>query len=198
MTWLSYIPNAITIGRILAMIPLVWFMLEENYEYALYVAIAAGFSDMLDGFLAKTFGWEGWLGGILDPLADKFMMLCCFLVFAVQNIIPNWLLIVILARDLIIISGTTYYHFMIDKMKKAQPSLISKLNTALQILFIVVLLSHYSVYQFPLISLDILTYLVTFLTVASGLHYVYLYFWHKKEFLAQTHLYPNPDIDKSK
>jgi len=192
MTWLSYIPNAITIARILAMIPLVWFMLEEQYEYALYVAIAAGFSDMLDGFLAKTFGWEGWLGGILDPLADKFMMLCCFLVFAVQNIIPNWLLIVILARDIVIITGTTYYHFVIDKMEKAQPSLLSKLNTALQILFIVILLAHYSIYQFSPILLEILTYLVTFLTVSSGFHYVYLYFSHKKDFLAN-----NTDKNKS-
>ena len=50
MTWLSYLPNTITIGRILAMIPLVWFMLEKQYEYAFYIAIAAGFSDMLDGF----------------------------------------------------------------------------------------------------------------------------------------------------
>ncbi len=81
MSWLSYLPNAITIGRIFAMIPLVWFMLEQQYEIAFYITLAAGFSDMLDGFLAKTFGWEGWLGGVLDPLADKFMMLCCFLVY---------------------------------------------------------------------------------------------------------------------
>ncbi len=182
MRYLSYIPNAITIGRILAMIPLVWFMLEKNYEVALYIAIGAGFSDMLDGYLAKRFGWEGWIGGILDPLADKFMMLCCFLVFAVQNIIPNWLLIIVLARDIIIITGTTLYHFTIDKMEKAQPSLLSKTNTALQILLIVVLLAHYSLYQFDMRFINGLIYLVTFFTVTSGLHYVYLYYWHKKEF----------------
>ena len=178
MNWLSYLPNAITIGRILAMIPLVWFMLEKQYEYAFYIAIAAGFSDMLDGFLAKTFGWEGWLGGVLDPLADKFMMLCCFLVFAVQGIIPNWVLILVLARDIIIITGATFYHFAIIKVDKAKPSLLSKFNTAIQILLIVVLLSHYSVYQFNQIFIDALIYLVTFFTVSSGLHYIY--YWGRK------------------
>ena len=183
MNWYRHIPNAITFARIFAMIPLVWFMLEKNYEVALYIAMAAGFSDLLDGFLAKRYGWEGWLGGILDPLADKFMMLCCFLVFAVQNIIPNWLLIIVLARDVIIVTGTTFYHFTIDKMQKAQPSFLSKTNTALQILLIVVMLAHYSVYQFNENILNGLIYLVTIFTVSSGIHYVYLFFTHRKVFL---------------
>jgi cardiolipin synthase len=172
MSWLSYLPNTITIARIFAMIPLVWFMLEKQYEFALYIALAAGFSDMLDGFLAKTFGWQGWLGSVLDPLADKFMMLCCFLVFAVQGIIPNWVLILILARDIIIITGATFYHFSISKVDKATPSLLSKFNTAIQILLIIVLLSHLSIYQFDQIYIDILIYLVIFFTTSSGLHYV--------------------------
>jgi cardiolipin synthase len=183
MTWFKHIPNAITFARIFAMIPLVWFMLEKNYEVAFYIAIGAGFSDLLDGFLAKRYGWEGWLGGILDPLADKFMMLCCFLVFAVQNIIPNWLLIVVLARDVVIVTGTTFYHFAVAKMNKAQPSLLSKANTALQILLIVVVLAHYSIYPFNEVVIVGLIYLVTFFTVTSGLHYVYLFFTHRKAFL---------------
>ncbi|MEZ5497436.1 MAG: CDP-alcohol phosphatidyltransferase family protein [Gammaproteobacteria bacterium] len=178
MTWLSYLPNAITIGRILAMIPLVWFMLEKQYEYALYVALAAGFSDVLDGFLARKFGWENWLGGVLDPLADKFMMLCCFLVFAVQGIVPHWLLILILARDVVIITGATFYHFTIVKVDKAKPSIVSKLNTAFQILLILVLLAHLSVYQVESFIIKAFIYLVTFLTIASGFHYIY--FWGKK------------------
>ncbi len=178
MNWLSYLPNAITIGRIFAMIPLVWLMLEKNYEVAFYVAMASAFSDLLDGFLAKTFGWETWLGGVLDPIADKFMMLCCFMVFAVQNIIPNWLLILVLARDIIIITGATIYHFSIVKVKKAKPSLLSKFNTVLQLLLIVVFLAHYSLYQFEPVVLNTLIYLVTFFTVASGIHYVY--YWGRK------------------
>ena len=178
MIWLRHLPNTITISRILAMIPLVWFMLEKNYEVALYIALIAGFSDMLDGFLAKKFGWEGWLGGILDPLADTFMMLCCFLVFAVQGMIPKWLLILVLSRDIIIITGATYYHFAIVKVSRANPSMLSKFNTAIQIGLIVVLLAHYSIFQFNPLIIKVLIALVTFFTVASGLHYVY--YWGKK------------------
>jgi len=176
MNFLSYLPNAITIARIFAMIPLVWFMLEKNYEYALYIALAAGFSDLLDGFLARRFGWEGRLGRILDPIADKFMMLCCYLLFAVQDLIPNWLLIVVLVRDISIITGGVFYHYAILKVDQESPSLLSKLNTVLQILLIVVILSHYSIYQFNEAFIDVMVYLVTFFTVASGLHYVYYWF----------------------
>lgn len=176
--WLKYLPNTITIARIFAMIPLVWFMLQKQYEYALYIAVIAGLSDMLDGYLAKRFGWEGWLGGVLDPLADKFMMLCCFLVFAVQDIIPKWLLILILTRDVLIVTGATFYHFAIVKVDKAEPSLLSKFNTALQILLVVVLLAHYSIFEFNVIFINALIYLVTFFTVSSGLHYIY--YWGRK------------------
>ena len=178
MTWLSYLPNTITICRILSMIPLVWFMLANNYEVAFYIALAAGFSDMLDGYLAKKFGWEGWLGGVLDPLADKFMMLCCYLVFAVQGIIANWVLILILARDIIIITGATYYHFKITKVDKAKPSLLSKLNTAFQILLVLVLLLHHSLYQFNDRFIEYLIYTVVALTISSCLHYIF--YWGNK------------------
>ncbi len=178
MNWLSYLPNAITIARIFAMIPLVWFMLEKEYEYALYIAVAAGFSDLLDGYLARRFNWEGKLGRILDPIADKFMMLCCYLLFAVQGLIPNWLLIVVLVRDISIITGGVFYHYAILKVDKESPSLLSKFNTAIQILLIVIILSHHSIYQFHPVFIDVLVYLVTFFTVASGLHYVY--YWGKK------------------
>jgi cardiolipin synthase len=160
------------------MIPLVWFMLEKQYEYALYIAILASFSDLLDGYLARRFGWEGKLGRILDPIADKFMMLCCYLLFAVQGLIPNWLLIIVLARDIAIITGGVFYHYAILKVDQEKPSMLSKFNTAFQLLLIVVLLSHYSIFQFPLIFINILIYLVTLFTVSSGLHYVY--FWSKK------------------
>ncbi|MCF6288798.1 MAG: CDP-alcohol phosphatidyltransferase family protein [Proteobacteria bacterium] len=183
MSWFKHIPNTITIARIVAMIPLVWFMLEKQYDYAFYIAIAAGFSDVLDGFLAKTFGWEGWLGSVLDPLADKFMMLCCFLVFAVQGLIPNWLLITVLARDVIIVLGATIYHFTIVKVDKASPSMLSKINTALQILLIVIMLAHLSVFQFDARVIEYLIYLVTFFTITSGIHYVY--YWGHKAIVAK-------------
>ena len=88
MTYLRHLPNAITIARMLSLIPLVWLMLQKHYTGALILALLAGASDGVDGFLAKRFGWEGRLGSILDPLADKLMMLCCFSVFVYQQHFP--------------------------------------------------------------------------------------------------------------
>ncbi|MCF6318185.1 MAG: CDP-alcohol phosphatidyltransferase family protein [Proteobacteria bacterium] len=169
---MQHLPNIITFGRIFSIIPLVWFMLLENYLLALYIAIAAGISDGLDGYLAKKYGWEGWLGSILDPLADKFMMLSCYLVFTIQNILPAWLFLIILIRDVVIIIGATMFHFLLGKINMAKPSAVSKYTTAFQILLILVILIDLSVFEFDQLILDGLIGLVVFLTVVSGLHYM--------------------------
>ena len=71
---LAFLPTAITIARLLAVVPLVWLLADRQYEAALWLALIAGFSDGLDGFLAKRYGWESRLGGGLDPLADKVLL----------------------------------------------------------------------------------------------------------------------------
>jgi len=175
-TYLKYIPNVITIARMVALLPLVWLMWHKEYKGALLVAMVAGASDGLDGFLAKKYNWQGWLGGILDPLADKLMMLCCYSVFVLQGVIPMWLFLMVVARDVVIVAGASYYHFCVGKIKQAQPSFISKANTVIQILLIVVLLVslsgwwNLSVFHWPLMLS------VAVFTALSGLHYVWLGF----------------------
>lgn len=172
--YLRQIPNAITIGRMIALIPLVWLMWHKQYKGALIVALIAGASDGLDGFLAKKYRWQGRLGSILDPLADKLMMLCCFSVFVLQSVIPWWFYGIIVIRDVVIVAGTTYYNFKIGRLSEAKPSLVSKLNTAMQILLILVLLITMSTwydlsyFHWPLI------YSVAALSMISGIHYVWL------------------------
>ena len=96
--YLRFLPNVITIGRMVAVLPLMWLMWQESYLGALIIAVIAGISDGLDGFLAKRYGWQGWLGGVLDPLADKFMMLGCYTVFWLQGVVPWWLYLLIIGR----------------------------------------------------------------------------------------------------
>lgn len=169
---LSYLPNIITIGRVIALIPLVWLLLNQYYNYALLVVLLAGFSDGLDGFLARRFGWQGWLGGILDPLADKAMMTCCYAILAWQQILPMWLFILVILRDIVIISGTTYYHFKIGKIKQAKPTLLSKANTALQILLLLLaLLDKSSLWQADWLIKQVI-YLVAATTLLSGIQYI--------------------------
>ena len=172
--YLKYIPNVITIARMMALLPLVWLMWHKEYKGALLVALLAGASDGLDGFLAKKYNWQGWLGGILDPLADKLMMLCCYSVFVLQDILPMWLFVLVVGRDVLIVAGATYYHFWIGKITQATPTLISKTNTVLQILLILVLLISLSGYINLTYLHQPLVALVAVFTLLSGAHYVWL------------------------
>ncbi len=179
--YFKYIPNLITIGRMIALLPLVWLMWHKEYKGALLVAVIAGASDGLDGFLAKKYNWQGWLGGVLDPLADKLMMLCCYSVFVLQGVIPVWLYLLVVGRDVLIVAGATYYHFRVGKLEKATPTLISKTNTVLQILLIVVLLVSFA----GLLDLTdfhpTLILMVAVFTVWSGLDYVWMGVKMKKQ-----------------
>jgi cardiolipin synthase len=76
MNW-SQLPNAITLARVLASLPLLWLLLRGHYVPAFWLALAAGASDALDGIIAKAFGWQSVLGGILDPIADKLLLGVC-------------------------------------------------------------------------------------------------------------------------
>ncbi|WP_162846921.1 CDP-alcohol phosphatidyltransferase family protein [Marinicella litoralis] len=171
---LKYLPNIITIARIIAIVPLAWLMWHKEYKGALLIAFLAGLSDGLDGFLAKRYGWQGWLGGILDPLADKFLMFSCYTIFALQGVIPLWLYLLVVFRDVVIVAGASFYHFKIGKIQKATPTLVSKLNTVMQILLILVLLLSYS----GLINLFVIhptmIVVVGLLTLVSGVHYVWM------------------------
>jgi cardiolipin synthase len=174
--YLRYIPNMITIARMVALVPLVWLMWHKDYKGALLVAVIAGASDGLDGFLAKKYNWQGWLGGILDPLADKLMMLCCYSVFVLQGVIPVWLYCMVVARDVVIVLGASYYHFRIGKIEQAQPTFISKTNTVLQILLILVLLISLSgLWVLSAIHWPLMLAVAVF-TALSGLHYIWLGF----------------------
>ena len=172
--YFRYIPNIITIGRMVALLPLVWLMWHKEYKGALLVALIAGASDGLDGFLAKKYNWQGWLGGVLDPLADKLMMLCCYSVFVLQGVIPLWLYLLVVGRDVMIVAGASYYHFRIGKLEEATPTFISKTNTALQILLILVLLVSFSGWLDLSDFHQVLIYLVAVFSVWSGLDYVWM------------------------
>jgi cardiolipin synthase (CMP-forming) len=171
MNW-SWLPNAITLIRMLLSVPLAWLILESDHLWALTVALVAGFSDALDGLLAKRFDWRSQLGGWLDPVADKVMLTAAFVAFGVIEVLPWWLVLLILARDLAIVLGALVYHNLIGPLQ-AQPTPLSKLTTFLQIVLVLAVLLH------DLPALDLPAWLLIALivatgiaTVASGLHYV--------------------------
>jgi len=167
-----HLPNAITLARIALVAPLVWLIANRRFEAALVVVAVAGASDALDGLLAKRFGWQSWLGGVLDPLADKLLLVACFISLDLAGVIPDWLMWLVIGRDLVIAAGATAYHFLIGRVVP-QPSVLSKITTFVQIICVLGLLLKLSgVLPLPDAIDEALIWLTALATVASGVHYV--------------------------
>lgn len=167
----SDIPNLITVGRILLVPPIAWAMLQGHFKLALILFFVAGVSDGVDGFLAKHFGWTSRLGALLDPLADKFLLVTSFIVLTWTGLLPVWLLVLVVMRDVVIVAGAVTYNFHIERLE-AEPTLISKLNTLLQILLILLLIVHQASGWGQAGWIDMLVYAVTVTVVWSGIDYV--------------------------
>lgn len=165
------IPNIISIGRILIVFPVVWALLNQRYELALVLFFVAGASDGLDGFLAKHYVWQSELGGILDPLADKFLLISTYLCLGWLGELPWWLVALVLLRDVVIVVGAVVYNFRIAKFQ-ASPLLISKLNTLLQIVLALLAVIDLGVYDLPNELMQGLIWLVALTTLVSGVIYV--------------------------
>jgi cardiolipin synthase (CMP-forming) len=167
---LRQIPNVISVFRILLVIPIIVLMLREEYAQALILFAVAGVSDGLDGFLAKRFQWQTWIGGVLDPLADKVLLVSTFLALGWLGRLPWWLVGLVFLRDLVIVAGALMYHYRIGKVN-AEPTIISKVNTFMQILLVLVAMLA-QIFALPAPLVTILIYLVAVTTVISGLDYV--------------------------
>ncbi|WP_456408296.1 CDP-alcohol phosphatidyltransferase family protein [Thiolapillus sp.] len=165
------IPNIISIARVVLVFPVIWLLLNHHYQSAMLLFFVAGVSDALDGFLARQFQWQSRLGGILDPLADKFLLVSTYMCLGWLHALPVWLVALVILRDVVIVGGALAYHYRIEKLD-ANPSLMSKLNTALQILL--VLMVVYDLGFAPMSDQLItgMTWAVAVTTVWSGIHYV--------------------------
>ena len=166
------IPNVISVMRILLAIPIVYFLFNESFATALLLFIVAGASDALDGFLAKRFDWTSRLGSFLDPLADKILLVSCFLVCVLIELIPAWLFVIILIRDLVVAFGALLYHFVVEEFN-GEPPFSSKLNTAFQIVYLVMLISSKGVIAISASWIEFAMYSVAATTTISGLEYIW-------------------------
>ncbi len=142
------IPNLITGLRILLVPPFLWLLLQERYGAALLLFVIAGISDALDGFLAKYYGWTSELGGLLDPIADKLLLIGAILALGWLNELPVWLVTLVILRDAVIVAGAVSYHLMIERVQ-ASPLLISKLNTLMQLTLVFAVIVNYGMIPLP-------------------------------------------------
>jgi cardiolipin synthase len=171
------LPNIISALRLIAVVPVVWLLLEHEFGWALALFAAAGVSDGVDGYLAKRFGWQSQLGGMLDPLADKILLVSCFLVLGSMGLIPVWLVLAAVFRDLVIVSGALAYHFRVAEVKAA-PTLVSKLNTVLQLVLVVLVILDAGVFPLPRPLIVALVWACLATVVVSGVQYVWV--WSRK------------------
>lgn len=171
------IPNVITVARLLLVPPVVWALLNEFYVLGFWLFFAAGFSDGVDGFLARTFGWQSRFGAALDPIADKLLMVLTFFCLSWQGLIPWWLFAAVLLRDLVIVSGAAAFEWFTRNLEM-KPLILGKLNTFLQIVVVMVVLLHAGFGWFSDAAVTFIVWLLLISTLVSGGAYIYV--WTQK------------------
>jgi len=169
---LRHLPNALTVLRMVLVIPLVWLINEGRYDAALIIALIAGITDALDGWLAKHFAWQSWIGGIIDPIADKLMLIGGFVSLGFVGAHPQWLTWLVVGRDVAIVAGAIVYHNFIGRIS-GEPTALSKINTCVQIVYVILQLINLTRwFDLPAAAMPFAIYFTAAITIASGLQYV--------------------------
>ncbi len=166
------LPNALTLIRILLIPLFVILLISKSFHGAFIIFVIAGITDALDGFLARIWHQRTELGAYLDPIADKLLLASAFVTLAILDIVPYWLTVIVMSRDILIAIGF-WVLTMMDHTPRMRPSYTSKITTVFQILTIIWALL--SVLHWGFGSLfPILIGLTAFFTILSGVHYIYI------------------------
>ena len=165
------LPNTITLARLFCVPIVVWLILVDRMGAAFWVSLAASLSDAIDGIIAKRFRMVTVLGGFLDPIADKALLVCVYVALGHEGYLPVWLVILVVFRDALIIGGAILFHTLTQSLTM-NPLMISKVNTVAQLTLAVVVLAS-AAFGIDDSSLrSYLVYVVAATTLASGTAYV--------------------------
>ncbi len=167
------IPNALTVFRLILIAPFLVYLYQQEYIYAFYIFLVAGFTDGLDGWLARYFNWQTKIGSMLDPVADKFLVLSSFISLALIGQLPWWLVALVIIRDLTISFGALTWIMLIKRPLDFEPTKLSKYNTSFQLALITLCLFELAYFQFPSSVINSLIILTTFTTTTSYIDYVW-------------------------
>lgn len=171
------LPNLISLARLLSVPIVVWAIVDDRMTFAFWLFIVAGASDAVDGFIAKRFGYQSVLGSYLDPLADKALLVSIYVTLGIEGHLPNWLVILVVWRDVVIVGGAILYHTLTQNLKM-EPLLVSKINTAFQIVLAGFVLASHALDIHDMWLYQVLVWTVAATTVLSGANYVIR--WSKK------------------
>jgi cardiolipin synthase len=171
---LRHLPNLICVGRIALLWPILASLATHDYGWAAVCFAVAGVSDLLDGWLAKRFGWSSELGKWLDPIADKCLIIAVFVAAAWAGLVPRWLTAVVVARDVMIALGALTYLAWLGPLQ-GHPTVSSKLNTLVQLAYLLGVLMYMAIRFPPVLLLEVGATVTLIATVLSGLGYVIEY-----------------------
>ena len=168
MTALASLPNYISVFRLLCVPLIIWLILNGVYVAAFWLFLVAGASDAIDGYLARKLDAQSSSGAYLDPIADKALLVGIYITLGYQAALPDWLVILVVFRDLLIVGGALFIYIQDSDDLKMNPLWISKLNTSLQIILVVAVLARSSMLFDVGELIDWLVYLVALSTLVSG------------------------------
>lgn len=166
------LPNLISLGRLLLVPLAISLILDNRYWAAFWVFVIAGISDALDGFIAKRFDWRTRLGALLDPLADKVLLVSVYVTLGIAGQLWPWLVVLVVFRDLMIIGGFLLIHMLAAMPKLFKPLFISKINTGVQVAMVGYVLARRGLGAEPGPADFVLSMAVAVTTVVSGLTYL--------------------------
>lgn len=177
----KYIPNLLTLFRLLIIAPFLWFLYQHEYIKAFYLFLSAGLTDGIDGWLARQYGWQSLFGSFIDPLADKLLVALSFIALALLEQLPWWLVILVFLRDLTISLGVVAWYWLIKTKLSFNPTFLSKVNTGLQLTLVTLCLFQLAFFTFSPYLIDILIIATALTTTATYIDYVVT--WGKRAFL---------------
>lgn len=165
------LPNLITVGRLILVPLVVGAISEDRLDIAFWLFLIAGLSDAVDGAIARRWNLRTDLGAYLDAIADKSLLVAIYITLGIVGVLPRWLVILVVSRDLLIV-GAFVLSWIMARPVAVRPLMISKVNTTAQIVLAAVILGDhaFAVDMKPLIAVGI--YLVAATTVSSGAAYL--------------------------
>ena len=171
---MRHVPNALTLIRLTLIPVLVVLLAQRDYAAAFAAFFVSALSDFADGVIARRWNARTRFGAIADPVVDKLTMLAVTLTLAMQGLLPLWLVAAIVARDLVIVGGALAYHYWVGRYDMA-PTLLSKLNTAVEFLTLALVLGGVSGIVGARAAVPILFAVLMATIVASGAQYVWMW-----------------------
>ncbi|MBY0336026.1 MAG: CDP-alcohol phosphatidyltransferase family protein [Acetobacteraceae bacterium] len=165
------LPNLITLARLCAVPATVWVILQGRLDLAFLLFVAAGVSDAIDGWLARAWNARSVIGAMLDPVADKALLVCVYVTLAAIGVLPDWLAILVVFRDVVILGGVVFL-WVLGRPQPIRPLYISKVNTFAQIglAALALFLAGFGFQAGVLLAMMVVVVAIT--TLASGIAYV--------------------------